>query len=203
MKSRCSQHRTCRVVGMSKPRPSTEILTAMLMPANRRLLFPITYCRALFRDWKRDGNTDCRISNILFDFELDVSLLVAMVGNTRPSHFLCDRDATRNHFKLNHGPVCCQRPFCCNGGQTKGLPFFSKLLSHLAQLHTACWWPPYMWGGRKRQKWQMLHVNAVGTKNMTTGFASTPQAVVKGRGSVTVQRSWKGSRFKHMHLKNL
>lgn len=41
---------TCRVVGMSRVRPSIEILTAILMAANRRLLFPITVCRALFMD---------------------------------------------------------------------------------------------------------------------------------------------------------
>lgn len=34
---------------MSRPSPSMEILTAMLIPANRRLLFPIMEWRALFR----------------------------------------------------------------------------------------------------------------------------------------------------------
>ena len=39
---------TCRVVGMMRLRPSMEMLTAMLMPAKRRLLFPMIDCRALF-----------------------------------------------------------------------------------------------------------------------------------------------------------
>lgn len=39
---------TCRVVGMSSPSPSMETLTAMLMPAKRRLLFPMMDWSALF-----------------------------------------------------------------------------------------------------------------------------------------------------------
>jgi len=45
------KHHTCRVVGISRPRPSMEILTEILMPANLRLLFPITDTRFLFWAW--------------------------------------------------------------------------------------------------------------------------------------------------------
>lgn len=158
MKSRCSQCRTCRVVGMSKPRPSTEILTAILMPANRRLLFPITDCRALFRDWKGDGNTDCSINHIWFDFRIRCVTPCLNGWLYETKSLLCDKDVTQNQFKLNYAsmgnsidnskprpspPQCAARGLFV---ARKGLPFFSRLPSHLAQLHTACWWPPCLGG---------------------------------------------------------
>lgn len=148
---------------MSKPSPSTEILTAILMPANRRLLFPMTDCRALFRDWKRDGNTDWRM-NVFFDFWIRcVSLWSNGWLRCETESLLCDKDATSNHFKLNHASIgnshltfapfaqCAARGLfvTTKGKKKQGLPFFSKLPSHLAQLHTAGWWPPCLGVGRE------------------------------------------------------
>lgn len=43
---------TWRVAGTDKLRPSTEMLTEMLMPAKRRLLFPKMEARALLGAWE-------------------------------------------------------------------------------------------------------------------------------------------------------
>lgn len=46
---------TWRVVGIMRFRPSMEMLTAMLMPAKRRLLFPRMEKRALLGAWWGTG----------------------------------------------------------------------------------------------------------------------------------------------------
>lgn len=97
--------------------------------------------------------------------------------------------------------MCCQRPFCCKEGKTTGFTFFLQAPFPPGTASHSLLMASLIGGVRKCQKsesvTQILQVYVVEPKkkshrlNMMTSFVSPPQAVVKGHGSVTAQRSRK------------